>query len=167
MRRKICGIRLSPIAPSVDVGRRRSAPIGFTGREQIDAGVRSAGYDFPGCRQEGPAQIQESSAERKSKFADEAARQPVEGVFGCGKRRYGMARIMSKTAATSGCSIALIFLVLNLETALVSFLCVNLLLIMARRWLQRLLGSRSFDLCGAASSMGNAFSWRHMRYGCV
>ena len=65
--------------------------------------------------------------------ADEAARQPIEGVFGCGKRRYGLSRIMAKTAATSACVIALVFLVMNLETALVS-LCALVPLVIAAFW---------------------------------
>ena len=128
-----------------------------------ERGIRLSGMP-PGRPSADP---REQRRREKQVRDDEAARQPVEGVFGCGKRRYGMARIMSKTAITSGCSIALIFLVLNLETALVSFLFVNLLLIMPWRRLQSLSGSRFFASCGAASSVSSEFGWRHTRYGWV
>ena len=46
---------------------------------------------------------------------DEAARIPVEGKFGNGKRRYGLDRIMAKRDDTSETVIGLIVLVMNLE----------------------------------------------------
>ena len=70
-----------------------------------------------------PAEAAEQRLRERQVREDEAARQPIEGVFGCGKRRYGLARIMAKAAETAACVIALIFLVLNLEVALAIFLC--------------------------------------------
>jgi len=49
---------------------------------------------------------------------DEAIRQEVESVFGVGKRRYGLDRIMARTRATSESMIMLSVLVMNLETIL-------------------------------------------------
>jgi len=49
---------------------------------------------------------------------DEAIRQEVESVFGVGKRRYGLDRIMARTKATSESMIMLSVLVMNLETIL-------------------------------------------------
>lgn len=46
---------------------------------------------------------------------DEAARIPVEGKFGNGKRRYGLDRIMAKRSGTSETTIGVIVLVMNLE----------------------------------------------------
>ena len=49
---------------------------------------------------------------------DERDRNPVEGKFGNGKRRYGLDRIMAKRADTSESVIGTIILVLNLENVL-------------------------------------------------
>ena len=52
---------------------------------------------------------------RRQARDDEGARQPIEGVFGRGKRRWSLHRIMAKLADTSATVIALVFLVMNLE----------------------------------------------------
>lgn len=49
---------------------------------------------------------------------DEAIRQEVESVFGVGKRRYGLDRIMARTKITSESMIMLSVLVMNMETIL-------------------------------------------------
>ena len=49
---------------------------------------------------------------------DERDRNPVEGKFGDGKRRYGLNRIMARLPDTSSCAIALAFVVMNLEKLL-------------------------------------------------
>ena len=46
---------------------------------------------------------------------DELDRIPIEGKFGLGKRCYGLNRIMTKLSFTSKTSIAIIFLVMNLQ----------------------------------------------------
>ncbi|MBN2509904.1 MAG: transposase [Spirochaetales bacterium] len=46
------------------------------------------------------------------------ARIPIEGVFGVGKRRYGMARIMTKLRETSKTAISMTVLVMNLDKTL-------------------------------------------------
>jgi IS5 family transposase len=59
-------------------------------------------------------------ARHRSARNDEAARQPIEGIFGRGKRRWSLARIMAKLANTSATVIALVFLVMNLEAIMLS-----------------------------------------------
>lgn len=49
---------------------------------------------------------------------DDADRQPMEGVFGNSKRRYGLNRILTRLAHTSANVIALVMIVLNLERIL-------------------------------------------------
>ena len=63
-----------------------------------------------------PKQV--SREEKKQVAADEAIRNRVEGRFGQGKRRFGLARVMAKLACTSAAQISLTFLVMNLERAL-------------------------------------------------
>ncbi len=53
---------------------------------------------------------------------DEIDRIPIEGKFGQGKRRFGLARIMCKLAQTSETAIAITFLVMNLEKWLKVFI---------------------------------------------
>jgi hypothetical protein len=50
--------------------------------------------------------------------ADEIDRIEIEGRFGTAKRRYGLARIMTKLAETSEHAIALVFVVMNLDKIL-------------------------------------------------
>ncbi|MDA3950372.1 MAG: IS5 family transposase [Spirochaeta sp.] len=57
-------------------------------------------------------------AERHQARDDERARIPIEGVFGRGKTRYSLSRIMAKRRDTSETTIALAFLVMNLDTLL-------------------------------------------------
>lgn len=52
---------------------------------------------------------------KKQNQQDERDRNPVEGKFGQGKRRFNLSRIMSKLSITSETTIALSFLVMNLE----------------------------------------------------
>ena len=56
--------------------------------------------------------------ERHQARDDERARIPIEGVFGRGKARYSLSRIMAKRRDTSETAIALAFLVMNLDTLL-------------------------------------------------
>jgi IS5 family transposase len=63
-----------------------------------------------------------SKEDKKLAVADEAIRNHVEGKFGQGKRRFGLAHIMAKLADTSAAQISLTFLVMNLEQALKQFL---------------------------------------------
>lgn len=59
-----------------------------------------------------------SLSDRKQARADEVIRNEVEGKFGESKRRYSLARVMTKLASTSTAQISLTFLVMNLEQAL-------------------------------------------------
>ena len=74
-----------------------------------------------GMRVSGPAlgrrpKDQEQLKHQKRKIReDEAARIPVEGKLGNGKRRYGLDRIKAKHANSSETTIGLVVLVMNLE----------------------------------------------------
>jgi len=58
---------------------------------------------------------QELRARKRQRRQDEIDRIPIEGKFGQGKRRFGLDRIMSKLAETSETTIAMTFIVMNLE----------------------------------------------------
>ena len=63
--------------------------------------------------------------QKKLQRQDELDRIAVEGKFGQGKRRFSLARVMTKLAQTSEVSIMISFLVMNLEkilTGILSFL---------------------------------------------
>ena len=62
-----------------------------------------------------PKNAELSKQQKRQIREDEAARIPVEGKFGNGKRRYGLDRIMAKRDDTSETVIGLIVLVMNLE----------------------------------------------------
>lgn len=55
------------------------------------------------------------NAQRKLAWQDTLNRIPIEGKFGQGKRRFGLARIMAKLSSTSQTVIVCILLVMNLE----------------------------------------------------
>jgi hypothetical protein len=59
-----------------------------------------------------------AAKEKQQEKLDANARQPVEGKFGNGKRRYGLDRIYCKLPGTSETEIGIIVLILNLETEL-------------------------------------------------
>jgi len=83
-----------------------------------DHGIRLAGIG-PGRPPKDPAR---RAAIARDARQDEADRQPMEGVFGRGKRRYTLDRIMTKLAGTSEVAISIVFLVMNLMR-IVQFLC--------------------------------------------
>jgi len=58
---------------------------------------------------------EEAAREKRRHRGDERYRIPIEGKFGQGKRQFSLDRIMSKLAVTSGSTISVIFLVMNLE----------------------------------------------------
>ena len=62
-------------------------------------------------------------AQRKIQYQDELDRIAVEGKFGQGKRRFSLARVMTKLARTSEVSIMIAFIVMNLEKILAGFIC--------------------------------------------
>ena len=100
--------------------------------DQIYRNKKNRSYcDDKGIRLSGPKLGRPTKDEEKLKaqkeleYADEGARNIVEGRFGIGKRRYGLDKIMTKLKATSETSIALIFMMMNLDKLihfLVSFL---------------------------------------------
>jgi len=68
-----------------------------------------------------PKLIEKKREKQKQAWQDEVARIPIEGKFGQAKRRFSLSRIMSKLAQTSETTIAIIFLVMNLEKILKIF----------------------------------------------
>lgn len=68
----------------------------------------------------------EQAAIRKQARVDAAIRNQVEGKFGVSKRRFSLARVMAKLAPTAETTIALTFLVMNLERLLCPLLFVFL-----------------------------------------
>ena len=89
-----------------------------------------------GIRMSGPPlgrRPKEVSVETKKQTrADEAIRSQIEGKFGQGKRRFGLARVMAKISTTSAAQISLSFLVMNLEAALVRLFLALIFLLTVR-----------------------------------
>lgn len=65
-----------------------------------------------------PAEESEREILRRQQRFDERIRIEIEGKFGTAKRRYSLDRIMTKLRQTSETTIALIFLVMNLDKIL-------------------------------------------------
>ena len=65
-----------------------------------------------------PEPNEKTKMEKKVQGQDEIDRIEVEGKFGVAKRRYSLSRVMAKLKETSEHTIALVFLVMNLEKAL-------------------------------------------------
>ena len=83
---------------------------------------------------------EEAAREKRQRRIDERCRIPIEGKFGQGKRRFSLDRIMSKLAVTSGSTISVIFLVMNLEKLLRDFLLFLFSLLFTqkmRNWLRK------------------------------
>jgi len=70
--------------------------------------------------------------QKKLQRQDELDRIAVEGKFDQGKRRFSLARVMTKLARTSEVSIMVSFIVMNLEKVLTEVLS---FLFFAWRWL--------------------------------
>ena len=66
-----------------------------------------------------PKETDENAAAQREKVRqqhqDERDRIPIEGKFGQGKRRFSLSRVMAKLAQTSETTIAVTFIVMNLE----------------------------------------------------
>lgn len=78
-------------------------------------GIRVSGPALgrpPKVTAENAAALREKAHQRHE---DERARIPIEGKFGQGKRRFSLNRIMAKLAQTSETTIAITFIVMNLE----------------------------------------------------
>ena len=83
---------------------------------------------------------------------DEKIRNQIEGKFGQGKRRFSLARVMAKLAPTAETSIAVCFLVMNLERLLrqvLFFIFCHVVHWMGRRYPRRRQGrdSRTISAC--------------------
>jgi IS5 family transposase len=79
-------------------------------------------------------------AEQKRQFIDDQRRRnPFEGRFGPGKRRFGLGLIREKLALTQGSTIAMNILVMNLEMLL------ELLFVLFTCWLHLLWASESVN----------------------
>jgi transposase, IS5 family len=66
--------------------------------------------------------VEETASIRKQAQADANIRNQIEGKFGQGKRRFSLARVMAKLAPTAETSIAITFLLMNLERRLTPFI---------------------------------------------
>ena len=61
-----------------------------------------------------PAEAQKAAVRQQAR-EDEKIRNHIEGKFGQGKRRFSLSRVMAKLASTAETTIAISFLVMNLE----------------------------------------------------
>jgi transposase, IS5 family len=77
--------------------------------------------------------VSEQAALRQQERADARVRNQIEGKFGQGKRRFSWDRVMAKLALTAETTIAITFLVMNLESLLRQLLFI-LLSVMTSRW---------------------------------
>jgi transposase, IS5 family len=77
-----------------------------------ERGIRLSGRPL------GRPKVQDAADTRKQVLADAAVRNQIEGKFGQGKRRFSLGRVMAKLASTAECTIAITFLVINLERLL-------------------------------------------------
>jgi hypothetical protein len=89
---------------------------------------RERGIRLSGPQLGRPARNEQSQS-RKQVLDDAKVRNHIEGKFGQGKRRFSLGRIMAKLAQTAQTTIAICFLVMNLERLL------KLLLFMFLQWL--------------------------------
>ena len=129
-----------------------------------ERGIRLAGIP-PGRPPADPARYRQQQRDARN---DEAERQPIEGVFGRAKRRYGLSRIMAKTAVTAAASIALIFLVMNLERLLLlcallfahALLCRNLWPVLTSAWRQSALHKAEWQKRDHHPSWGWRARWQ-------
>ncbi len=93
-----------------------------------------------------PAQTEQEELKKQAQ-ADARVRNQIEGKFGQGKRRFSLNRVMPKLASTAQTSIAITFLVMNLERLLRQFLFVFIELLLLGKSLretysQKLTGHR-------------------------
>jgi transposase, IS5 family len=79
-----------------------------------ERGIRLSGLPLSKAT---PAAQMDAQAKQQQR-ADEAVRVEIEGKFGQGKRRFGLARVMAKLTETAETAIAITFLVMNLEQRL-------------------------------------------------
>jgi IS5 family transposase len=83
-----------------------------------DKGIRFGGKPLGRPKKETEANQEELREARRQRRRDHLERIPIEGKFGQGKNRHGLAKIQAKLAATSESWIRAIFLVMNLNLLL-------------------------------------------------
>lgn len=94
-----------------------------------ERGIRLSGKPL------GRPKVKDAADVRKQVLADAAVRNQIEGKFGQGKRRFSLGRVMAKLAPTAECTIAITFLVMNLERLLQQFLFVFFAALSVWMWL--------------------------------
>jgi IS5 family transposase len=117
------------LTPRIEAYRRRFGC--YPQSVHVDAIYRTrANRDYckdRGIRISGPAlgrpKKHPSVEEKRQTREDERKRIAIEGVLGRGKRAFSLSRIMAKRADTAQTSIALVFLVMNLDTLLRHLFC--------------------------------------------
>ena len=85
-------------------------------------GIRLSGPPLGRPKQMTEANASELKQDRRIHRQDEIDRIAIEGKFGQGKRRFTLGRIMAKLAQTSEATIAISFIVMNLEKILSTLL---------------------------------------------
>lgn len=86
-----------------------------------------------------------SSETKKQAQLDEKYRNVIEGKFGQGKRRFNLDRIMSKLSNTAETSIAITFLVMNLNTIVKKIIHLLFYLFLKNRLFLALLINKSYQ----------------------
>ena len=86
-------------------------------------GIRLSGPPLGRPKKVTPENAEQLKRDKQQHRQDEIDRVSIEGKFGQGKRRFSLARIMSKLAGTSEVVIMISFIVMNLEKILSGGLC--------------------------------------------
>lgn len=79
--------------------------------------LRSQGITMYGGFPLGRPQKTKSTEDKRRRKQESVKRNRIEGVFGVGKRRYGLERVISKTRQTSESWIAMVIFVMNVAGA--------------------------------------------------
>ncbi|MBF0192529.1 MAG: IS5 family transposase [Magnetococcales bacterium] len=90
-----------------------------------DRGIRFGGKPLGRPRKETEANREELREAKRQRRRDHLERIPIEGKFGQGKNRHGLAKIRAKLADTSASWIRAIFLVMNLNLLVRFFFALN------------------------------------------
>ncbi|MBF0117143.1 MAG: transposase [Magnetococcales bacterium] len=90
-----------------------------------DRGIRFGGKPLGRPRKETETNREELRAAKRQRRRDHLERIPIEGKFGQGKNRHGLAKIRAKLADTSASWIRAIFLVMNLNLLVRFFFALN------------------------------------------
>jgi len=99
-----------------------------------ERGIRMSGAPLGRPVEATEAKADELRERARQRHQDEVDRIPIEGKFGQGKRRFGLGRIMARLPRTSEASIAIIFIVMNLEKCLKAIFWV---LMVTWAWVER------------------------------